>query len=97
VLIYIAGKGITDQNRNILTNQMLILGFLRSAAPFLAVGPLQSFTPTHKRKQIDDDDTMENGEDEVDEGNPDQLQNNNTSRRGTVLLTLRNVVPYTQW
>jgi 25S rRNA (uracil2634-N3)-methyltransferase len=90
-LKYILGKGITDQDRNILANQMIILGFLRSCTPFLAVGPIPSVTQTLKRKQTseDDDDAMEDHEEK--DGNL------GTSERGTVLITLRNVVPYTQW
>ncbi|KAJ9120205.1 hypothetical protein QFC22_003105 [Naganishia vaughanmartiniae] len=34
-----AGAGIKDQDRNILTNQHLILSFLRSCPPLLTVGP----------------------------------------------------------
>ncbi|KAG9044345.1 hypothetical protein FS837_008278 [Tulasnella sp. UAMH 9824] len=33
-----AGAGITDQGRNILTNQRLLFGFLRSVAPALSKG-----------------------------------------------------------
>lgn len=33
------GAGIKDQDRNILTNQHLLLTFFRSAAPFLTEGP----------------------------------------------------------
>jgi 25S rRNA (uracil2634-N3)-methyltransferase len=35
----VSGAGIKDQDRNILTNQHLLLTFFRSAAPFLTEGP----------------------------------------------------------
>ncbi|KAI0639914.1 hypothetical protein C8Q77DRAFT_1205326 [Trametes polyzona] len=89
-----AGKGITDQDRNILSNQLLLLGFLRSAAPFLASGPIPVVNKARKRKRNPDDD--DSGEDEAEyagtEG-PDTSRKN----RGTVLITLRNVAPYTLW
>ena len=77
---------------------MVILGFLRSCMPFLAVGPIPSATQTRRRKQTleDDDDVMEDHAGE-EEGNLDELQNTGTRERGTILITLRNVAPYTQW
>ncbi|KAH9049493.1 hypothetical protein EDB84DRAFT_1453049 [Lactarius hengduanensis] len=66
-----AGNGITDQDRNILSNQVLILGFLRSAAKFLVSGPVPQSQPSRKRKP--------------------------GHARGTILITLRNVSPYTEW
>ncbi|KAH9043698.1 hypothetical protein EDB85DRAFT_1911769 [Lactarius pseudohatsudake] len=69
-----AGKGITDQDRNILSNQVLILGFLRSAAKFLVSGPVPQSQPSRKRK-------------------PQTAGH----ARGTILITLRNVSPYTEW
>jgi len=85
-----AGRGIADQDRNILANQMLILGFLRSSAPFLVVGSIPSVSTCKEPRHRDED----------NEDGVDQLHNNEntgTNKRGTVLLTLRNVVPYTQW
>ena len=74
---------------------MLILGFLRSSAPFLAVGPIPPVTARSKRKQQSEDD---NDADEVDDDGLGQLPiNSNTGKRGTLLITLRNVVPYTKW
>ncbi|KAG1754725.1 uncharacterized protein EDB91DRAFT_1241975 [Suillus paluster] len=51
-----AGKGITDQDRNILSNQMLILGFLRSVVGRLAEGPIPTSLPRKRNKPSDDDD-----------------------------------------
>ncbi|PIL31484.1 hypothetical protein GSI_06186 [Ganoderma sinense ZZ0214-1] len=86
-----AGKGITDQDRNILTNQILLLGFLRSVAPFLVSGPIPVIQKPRKRKGSDEEDS---GDDEKT-----NVLDNDASRkaRGTILITLRNVTPYTLW
>lgn len=89
------GKGMTDQDRNILSNQLLLLGFLRSAANFLTLGPKPSVTSSKKKKQKDSDD-----EGEADNGSENGNQVESTSShttRGTILVTLRNVSPYTLW
>ena len=87
------GKGITDQDRNILSNQMLLLGFLRSAAPFLAPGPIPIVHKSRKKKAGSDDE--ESGD---DQGKADTLDKDSPRKaRGTILVTLRNVVPYTLW
>ncbi|KAH9176903.1 hypothetical protein EDB89DRAFT_2065112 [Lactarius sanguifluus] len=83
-----AGKGITDQDRNILSNQVLILGFLRSAAKFLVSGPVPQSQPSRKRKRSSDDD---------DDDDSDQTAQTAGHARGTILITLRNVSPYTEW
>ncbi len=44
------GKGITDQDRNILSNQLLLLGFLRSVEGFLALGPVPREAAVNARK-----------------------------------------------
>ena len=97
------GKGITDQDRNILSNQLLILGFLRSAANLLTLGPVPSFSSEKKKRKPDDDDE----DDVVDqalaapldlqEENGFITQNETVQTRGTILITLRNVPPYTLW
>ena len=84
------GKGITDQDRNILINQTLILGFLRSVKPFLAMGSIPQFNNARKRKLNPD-------EEEEDSGHDSDNRNGEEGRRGTILITLRNVAPYTQW
>ncbi|KAJ7024380.1 hypothetical protein C8F04DRAFT_1401171 [Mycena alexandri] len=91
-----AGKGITDQDRNILSNQVLILGFLRSAAGFLVHGPVPEIFKPKKRKVPDDDEVEEEDmNDNLDLEDENIIQP--VACRGTVLVTLRNVVPYTQW
>ncbi|KAF8215780.1 hypothetical protein K438DRAFT_1560423 [Mycena galopus ATCC 62051] len=95
-----AGKGITDQDRNILSNQLLILGFLRSATSFLTSGPVPEIFVSRKRKRPDDDDDDAEDDENMDEEHAN-LENDNivtaAACRGTILITLRNVVPYTQW
>ncbi|KAI9513128.1 hypothetical protein F5148DRAFT_1273351 [Russula earlei] len=88
-----AGKGITDQDRNVLSNQVLILGFLRSAAKFLVRGPVPQLQSSRKRKRLSDDD----GDELTDEGDNQIVGVSGRRRRGTVLITLRNVPPYTEW
>ncbi|KAK4689394.1 25S rRNA (uracil2634-N3)-methyltransferase, partial [Tremellales sp. Uapishka_1] len=77
-----AGAGITDQNRNILSNQTLLLKFLRSVAPHLTSGPsafpmvdksgkkkkviLMRGKANNKRKKVTSDDEDED-EDPVEE------------------------------
>ncbi|KAG8922305.1 hypothetical protein FRC01_014205 [Tulasnella sp. 417] len=52
-----AGAGITDQDRNIVTNQRLILGFFRSVAPILSKGvPPKELLPKKPRADSDDED-----------------------------------------
>ncbi|KAG6841558.1 hypothetical protein C0991_009593 [Blastosporella zonata] len=98
-----AGKGITDQDRNILSNQVLILGFLRSASKVLSLGPVPSFTTPRRRKSNDDDEEDEVVEEpmfiETEEGEHFEfiVPKEVVKTRGTVLITLRNVVPYTLW
>ena len=58
------GAGHKDETRNVLANQLLILRFLISAAPYLTVGPLPSYAPggaSNARKVAGSDD-----EDELD-------------------------------
>ncbi|KAF8913186.1 hypothetical protein CPB84DRAFT_1742552 [Gymnopilus junonius] len=95
-----AGKGIADQDRNILSNQLLVLGFLRSAAKMLQPGPSPSTLAFKKNKNTEDED---GDEDNVSVEPPDTdaapflLPTNTVKTRGTTLITLRNVAPYTQW
>lgn len=84
---------------------MLILGFLRSAAKLLALGPVPSFTASKKKKKLSEDEdedeemhppeetTHAEGDDEYEFFVPDDT----VPSRGTILITLRNVSPYTLW
>jgi 25S rRNA (uracil2634-N3)-methyltransferase len=100
--ITFSGKGITDQDRNILSNQVLILGFYRSAAKMLQLGPMPSFTSTRRKKGGSDDeneDAAVSAPSDVgyEDGNDALSQTSSMETRGTVLITLRNVSPYTEW
>ncbi|KAJ3516258.1 hypothetical protein NLJ89_g1231 [Agrocybe chaxingu] len=64
-----AGKGITDQDRNILSNQLLVLGFLRSASEMLQLGPIPNVAPSKKRKSGDEDEDDDGGEESSPELN----------------------------
>lgn len=104
MLLIFIGKGIMDQDRNILTNQVLILGFLRSAPSVLKRGPVPQLTAAKKKakKGDDDDEEEDEGDKDVDAENEQQEQgvlpvNPRDGTRGTVLITLRNVIPYTLW
>ncbi|CAL1694353.1 unnamed protein product [Somion occarium] len=85
-----AGKGITDQDRNILSNQLLLLGFLRSAASFLTTGPVPVVVKKKKPKSGESEDE---GQDSASEAGT----SNSVAPRGSILITLRNVTPYTLW
>ena len=89
------GKGITDQDRNILSNQTLILGFLRAAGKLLRPGPVPQVHTARKKRKTDEDEEDEGfaSEDEDMEGD----SSDPSAARGTVLITLRNVAPYTLW
>lgn len=66
-------------------------------------GPVPSFIGPSKRKKKSRDDDDDDDQDDVQElSNMDDdgqllLPLDATRTRGTVLITLRNVVPYTQW
>lgn len=74
---------------------MLILDFLRSAAKVLRSGPIPTIHKP-KKKLVEDDD--EN--DDTEALDPDSLSPPTAKpivARGTILITLRNVAPYTLW
>lgn len=84
------GKGIADQDRNIISNQILILNFLRCAADLLQEGAI----PTNRKfKDIPGTDSNDEGEEfEESIGQYSQIE-----KRGTILLTIKNAPPYTSW
>ncbi|KAG8996718.1 hypothetical protein FRB94_011551 [Tulasnella sp. JGI-2019a] len=57
-----AGAGITDQDRNIATNQKLLLGFLKSVAPLLSKGVVPRQLRPKKRKRGEDEDSDNDNE-----------------------------------
>lgn len=76
-----------------MSNQVLILGFLRSAARFLVRGPAPRLQPSRKRKRPSSDDE----DDECTYTDKNQDVGEDGRARGTILITLRNVPPYTDW
>ena len=87
------GKGISDQDRNILSNQLLILEFLRSVSGLLARGSQPTLAGQKKKgKAREEEDDSEVGNSDQDDGSRGQT----SSPRGTVIITLRNVPPYTE-
>jgi len=86
------GKGIADQDRNILSNQLLILGFLRSVSGFLVRGSAPTLGGLKKKgKAREEEDDADADSDQVAESS-----GGTGSSRGTVIITLRNVPPYTE-
>lgn len=102
IFVEASGRGIADQDRNILSNQVLILGFLRTAGPLLKLGPVPSVVTSRKRKRNPDDDDDDEEEDKPDNVDPDDdddasFPSEAPTTRGTIHITLRNVPPYTMW
>ena len=60
------GAGHKDETRNVLANQLLILRFLISVAPFLTVGALPGYAPgggsSNKRAGSDDEDDFDDAQ-----------------------------------
>lgn len=86
------GAGHKDERRNVLANQLLLLRFFVSVAPFLTKGP----PPRHmapKKKSVDSDESED--EQEVASEVPPYFAP--PARQGSVLVTLRNASPYTLW
>jgi len=90
--MHVTGKGIADQDRNILSNQLMILGFLRSVSGLLVRGPPPKLGSRKKKgkEQGEEDDT------DTDSDQGGELSGLMGSSRGTVIITLRNVPPYTE-
>ncbi|KZV67626.1 hypothetical protein PENSPDRAFT_583684 [Peniophora sp. CONT] len=88
-----AGKGIADQDRNIRANQELLLGFLRSAPDVLTRGPVPQVVKPRKKKRAEEDEDA----DERMSGDETPPGADAGGARGTLLVTLRNVAPYTDW
>lgn len=99
------GAGHKDEQRNVLANQLLILRFLVSVAPYLTRGPVPAYAANEKRKPRHDSD--DESDDEVDDETAAFLASipeadgerplTPPARQGSVLITLRNVPPYTLW
>lgn len=83
------GKGIADQDRNVLENQKTLLAFLAAMPPLLEHGAFpRPHSSRKEQRQPDEDRDRDQDEDE-------DMQDEKT--RGTVLVTLRDSPPYTLW
>ena len=92
------GAGHKDEHRNVLANQLLILRFLISVAPYLTEGPLPEAIQGRKRRAASEDDEDDEEPIEAADDEPDVSATSVPPRRqGSVLITIRNVVPYTLW
>lgn len=79
------GLGEKDEARNIRFNQALCLRFFRSAAPFLELGAMpRSVTSGQKRKRVEGLDS-------------DEEELVSQDDRGSILITLRDAKPYSEW
>ncbi|KIJ53657.1 hypothetical protein M422DRAFT_154933 [Sphaerobolus stellatus SS14] len=87
-----AGKGISDQDRNVFTNQILVLDFLKAVAPLLEDGVIATMAARSRRKKKKGDD-----DDDSDYDGIDLTENSQIKERGTVMITLKNAPPYTLW
>ncbi|WWC72191.1 uncharacterized protein I206_106151 [Kwoniella pini CBS 10737] len=125
------GAGITDQDRNILTNQHMLLKFFRSVEGFLTDGPEELTTKEknkNKRKlsELNSDSEEDENENEMEmeeeeeeespyiieekEGNENQFISFRNfekqeeqkelkipNKKGSILITLLNCLPYKLW
>lgn len=107
------GTGEKDQARNVQLNQALLSKFFRSVAPFLSKGPSRmpvvepgqgKAKAKGKKKDEDEEGELEGVSDleEMGEDGEDmyQVPSERVSwkvQKGTVLVTLRDAVPYTLW
>ena len=94
------GAGHKDEQRNVLANQLLILRFLVSVAPYLTQGPLPVYAaPKRARTDSDSEDEVEEAEWTAPTFTSDSVWRPLAppTRQGSVLITLRNAVPYTMW
>jgi 25S rRNA (uracil2634-N3)-methyltransferase len=89
--MFATGSGIADQDRNIYSNQLMIMGFLKSAVGLLAPGEAPSTAASTKRKRLGNDGDNDSDHAELRGRAPEE------PTRGTILITLRNAPPYTLW
>ncbi len=100
------GKGITDQDRNVRANQVLLLRTLKSVAPLLTEGPSafplpakgkakKGPAPKPKRKRSPSFSGDEG--DETTPSRPVPASFTPPDRQGTLLVTLLNQPPYSEW
>ena len=105
------GAGIKDQDRNIVSNQRLIIDFIQSVATLLAKGKDPRSVPGSSRKKRKSEDEDSDGEIEGGDqdfnledivtyenaGQESSSLRRSPPTRGTVLITLRDAAPYNLW
>ncbi|KAH8830205.1 hypothetical protein DL96DRAFT_1461048 [Flagelloscypha sp. PMI_526] len=89
------GSGVTDLDRNVRGNQELVLKFLKSVKSVLRSGNMPE-RQGGKGKRLALKDVDDDSGSDMDQDAENALTNVFTCR-GTVLITLRNVPPYTLW
>ena len=98
--------GVThkDERRNILANQLQLLRFFVSVAPFLTQGAVPKYASTGGAKsrrggeEDEEDEEMDDVEADVAMASASSsTQFSPPPRQGSVLVTLRNAAPYAQW
>lgn len=100
------GAGHKDEQRNVLANQLMLLRFLVSIAPYLTQGRAPMYVTGKTRRGSDDYDDEEDEEESPANASDatDDLAEHTVwrplsppARQGSVLITIRNVPPYTLW
>lgn len=93
-----------DERRNVLANQLQLLRFFVSVAPFLTQGAVPKYAGPGgaKSRRSGDDDDDDDEMDDVETNVATATASSSTQfspppRQGSVLVTLRNAEPYTQW
>ncbi|KAF8604894.1 hypothetical protein BDV93DRAFT_491630 [Ceratobasidium sp. AG-I] len=91
------GLGIADRDRNVVANQSVLLGFLKSVKGVLQEGAVPGLQGKRKGKgRIEDE--VEFSDDEYDDGGGRGTGlGGGEKRAGSVLVTLREQEPYTLW
>ena len=91
------GLGIADRDRNVVANQSVLLGFLKSVKGVLQEGVVPGLHGKGKGKgRVEDE--VEFSDDEYDDGSGRGTGlGDGEKRAGSVLVTLREQEPYTLW
>ncbi|CAO3634884.1 unnamed protein product [Cunninghamella echinulata] len=106
------GKGIKDEQRNVQSNQQLLLNFFKSATPLLTISDDRYKLIRNKKKEDEENDNgdeekekekekkekkeKDNNDDQKDM-NEDEEEENSKKRDGEIIVTLKTIKPYDQW
>lgn len=97
------GAGHKDEQRNVLANQLMLLRFLVSVAPYLTEGPAPVYVTGKAKAGSDDEDDEDEALGTQAPAGPEISSElvwrplSPPPRQGSVLITIRNVSPYTLW